>query len=140
MKKQRTFVIRMAGDIAAPIVHLSTLDFSKAWAVEVKRYREKRSNDQNELYWLWLACIEDETGNSKESLAELFKQKFLGFTEQTVLGERVIEKLTTTTLNTKEFTVYLEKIRVFAAMELGISLPDPEDKRYQDFKDKYSNH
>ena len=109
----------------------------KRYFVNITLKREKRSVDQNSLYWLWIACIMVETGNDKEFLHEFFKGKFLGYYERIVFGEVVKTTKSTTTLDTKQFTNYLEDIRVFAAAELGIVLPDPEDRYWQDFYDKY---
>lgn len=119
------------------IAYITDLPDGKRYNVRVTLKREKRTVDQNSLYWLWIACIADETGNEKMFLHEFFKGKFLGYNEQVVFGQVVTTPKTTTTLNTKQFTTYLEEIRAFAAAELGIVLPDPEDRYWQDFYDKY---
>lgn len=119
------------------IAYITDLPDGKRYNVRVTLKREKRTVDQNSLYWLWIACIADETGNEKMYLHEFFKGKFLGYNEQVVFGQVVTTPKTTTTLDTKQFTNYLEDIKVFAAAELGIILPDPEDRYWQDFYDRY---
>ena len=119
------------------IAYITDLPDGKRYNVRVTLKREKRTVDQNSLFWLWIACIADETGNEKMYLHEFFKGKFLGYNEQVVFGQVVTTPKTTTTLDTKQFTNYLEDIKVFAAAELGIILPDPEDRYWQDFYDRY---
>ena len=119
------------------IAYITDLPEGKRYHVRVSLKREKRTVDQNSLYWLWIACIMDETGNEKEFLHEFFKGKFLGYHEREVFGQVVKTPKTTTTLDTKQFTNYLEEIRAFAAAELGIVLPDPKDRYWQDFYDRY---
>jgi hypothetical protein len=45
----------------------------------------------------------------------------------------------TTTLNTAEFTAYLEKIQIFASAELGIVLPNPDDLYFDSMVDYYAD-
>lgn len=131
------FIVQSQPDKEKVIAYIGKLPEGKRYHVRISLKREKRTVDQNSLYWLWIACIMDETGNEKEFLHEFFKGKFLGYHERVVFGQVVKTPKTTTTLDTKQFTNYLEEIRVFAAAELGIVLPDPEDKYWQDFYDKY---
>lgn len=131
------FTIISSKDKQKVFDYLEKLPEGKRYFVDIVLKREKRTVDQNCLYWLWIACIMLETGNDKEFLHEYFKGKFLGYVEKVVFGEVIKTPKSTTTLNTKQFTNYLEDIRVFAAAELGIVLPDPEDRYWQDFYDKY---
>lgn len=107
--------------------------------VTIKRHRERRSLDQNRLYFLWLACIADETGHSKDDLHEYFKQQFLGFEQRAVLNGRVYINPSTAALNTKQFSDYLNTIQVFANAELGILLPNPEDLEFNQFFERYND-
>jgi hypothetical protein len=83
----------------------------------VKKFR---SSDQNALYWMWLKCIEDETGQNKDITHEFCKGQFLDKCIFELRNIKIPVNKTTTTLDTKQFTDYLEKIKVFAASELGI--------------------
>lgn len=119
------------------IDYIKDLPEGKSYTADVKLRREKRTIDQNSLLWLWVNCISDETGNEKNALHEYFKAEFLGFTEIVVFGKIQKHINSTTGLDTKQFTHYLEKIKIFAASELGIVLPEPSDRYWQEFYDKY---
>lgn len=103
---------------------------------EVREIRGKRTIDQNSLYWLYMACLEVETGNNRYELHEFFKKKFIEPIKKNVFG-RVIEIRTTTNQDTKLFTIYLNNIVDFALMELNIVMPNPDDKRLLDFYNTY---
>lgn len=105
--------------------------------VVIRRQRERRSIDQNRLYWMWLKCLSDETGHTDEELHGFFKQQFLGGHYHRVLGKRVIMAATTTQLTTVAFTEYLDRINAFAAGELGITLPQPNSGDWWDFYERY---
>lgn len=120
------------------IAHIKRLELSKAYTVEVKQKRTVRTLPQNKLYWLWLTCIEVETGNNRMDLHELFKEMYILPEQKEVFG-KAIEIRSTTSLDTKCFKSYLDEIQIFASTELGITLPDPEDLRWQEFYDYYSD-
>lgn len=109
----------------------------KKYIVEVKVERERRSIDQNALYWLWLTCLMDETGEHKDNLHEYFKTKFLGVDERQCFGHHFFLPNTTTKLDTLQFKNYLDRIQEFASVELGITLPDPKDLYWEEFYQHY---
>lgn len=122
---------------------IDKLPEGKRYDVSVKLHRERRTLDQNRLYFLWLACISDETGQSKDDLHDYFKQAYLGFSRRSVIVGSVEQQVyvspTTTALNTKQFTDYLNQIQVFANAELGILLPNPTDIEFEQFYNKYKD-
>ena len=119
------------------IAFIQRLDISKKlYTVEVLEKNPNRSISQNNLMWLWLTCIEHETGQDRTEIHELFKRKWI--------LPKVIEKFgvkaeiyTTTDLDTSQFKQYLDKIQILASTELGIDLPDPESKYWQEFYEYY---
>jgi len=123
--------------------YIERLPDDKKYIVDVKFMREKRSIDQNKLYWLWLSCIMDETGEHKDRLHIIFKKMFLGVGTITVnlMGISYSTEVanSTTKLDTKEFTYYLERIQQFALTDLGIVLPNPKDRFWEEFYQKYKN-
>ncbi len=109
----------------------------KKFTVEIKQKRELRSVSQNALYWLWLTCIMAETGNDKDYLHVFFGNKYLTQNSRVIYGETVNITVSTTSLDTAQFTHYLERIQQFVGVELGIVLPNPEDLHFKEFYETY---
>jgi len=118
--------------------------------VVVRPYNLTRSQQQNKLMWKWIKEIGDEIGMNTHDLHEEFKEKFLkpilerddeNFREIIFLARkaflaglkglaielniRISRFASTTMLDTKQMTEYLESIEKHAAW-LGIKLTDPE--------------
>lgn len=122
------------------INYIAFLDISKIYHIKITQKREKRSIDQNALYWLWLTCIEQETGHDKNELHDIFRAKFLDYERIGILDFSYDRLKSTTSLNTLQFKQYLDKIQIFANSELYIELPNPEDLKFEQFKDYYSKY
>lgn len=133
------FKVTKPQDKRAVMAYLDKLPEGKTYNVTIVRHRERRTMDQNRLLWLWVNCISDETGQDKDDLHEYFKQKFLGFDTKTLWGVQVFKSVSTASLDTLQFTQYLERIRAFAAAELGIELPDPQDQYWDQFEQQYKD-
>ena len=114
---------------------LSTLT-NGTYDVIIKRSCDRRTMAQNDLMWLWFRCIEDETGTPKEDVYLYYCKKFLCKVIQ--VGERM-EKVyeTSSRLNTQRMTNFLDNIKADAASELGIQLPLPEDRYFEQFIQQY---
>lgn len=95
--------------------------------VSIGRLRHNRSLSQNNLMWAWYRHISQETGNDEQRLHVMFKGMFLPL-EDLVLpnGETVKVVGSTRGLDTAAFGVFLDRIKAFAAQELGIALPEPD--------------
>lgn len=113
--------------------------FDKEKRVKIEQAKEKRSIDQNSLMWLWIACISQETGNSTAMLHTEFKEMFLPFKTVILFGKEKREYTSTTELDTLQFKKYLDSIQLFAS-ENGITLPNPEDKYFEQFKETYKDY
>nr|DAX41377.1 MAG TPA: protein NinB [Caudoviricetes sp.] len=131
------FTIRRQEDKQAVQSYLEKLPTDKPYFAEIKQIRRRRTIDQNSLYWLWLKCLQDETGEDKERLHEYFKARYLGVSTVEVFGVDVQMSASTTKLNTKEMTHYLDRIQQFALADLGIALPNPSDLHWEQFYQKY---
>jgi len=95
--------------------------------VDVYKHIPKRSGALNQYYWkVVVSILGEELGYSKEEMHEVLKAKFLYKKEQ-IGGEWVRISLSTTNLNNKEFIEYVDKIKMFASMELSIYIPDPNE-------------
>lgn len=106
---------------------------------ELTRVRDQRSHDQNSFYFGVVlkevqAGISEAWGEnlSTEKLHVLMRQKFL--TEPVVnmnTGEVMGEVVKSTTeLDTKEFSEYIDQIAKFAGEYLGVTIPEA-DKYYR---------
>lgn len=99
--------------------------------VIIRPYKSKRSLEQNNTYWMWVdrirVHIADSTGvfYSGEEVHEWLKKRFLAVRIVEIGGEAHQCTATTTKLNTKEMTEYLDTINNFCASELVLFLPLP---------------
>ena len=106
------------------------------YTITVKRVHEKRSIAQNDLMWMWLACIERETGTTKDEIYMYYCKKFLMRT--VTMGQRQERiYMTTSKLNTEQMTEFLNKLQADAMTELGIRLPMPQDRFWEAFYQDY---
>lgn len=134
------FRITNPQDKQAVGAYIDSLPNGKRYDINIAVHRERRTIDQNRLLFLWINCISGETGQDKDELHIYFKHKFLDQDFIRVFGQQIYITPTTTTLDTKQFTDYLNNIRVFAATELGITLPNPEDAIWAQFYQTYNNY
>lgn len=133
--------IRQSADREVVKEYIDSLPEGKTFEVVITHKPSKRTIDQNKLYWLWLSCIakDGELGYSAEELHTVFAQKFLGIKAKIIYGEQVLNIPSTTKLNTSQFAEYLNRIEAFASAELGIILPWPENRRFEQFYDFYKD-
>lgn len=126
---------RLTFDMELPYV-FSTLA-NGTYTITIKRASEKRSIPQNDLMWMWLSCIERETGTPKDDIYMYYCKKFLMKTIQ--VGDR-LERIynTSSKLNTEQMTEFLNKIQADAASELGITLPQPQDRFFEQFYQQFN--
>lgn len=135
--KRELFKARSYGQREAIIEFIRKVPETEKIGVEIFSLRDKRSLSQNNLYWLWLTCIEQETGTHRNFYHEYFTKKYLPKDSAIVFGRIIEIQPTTTSQDTKQFSMYLENIRIEVEAELGIMLPDPKDKAWEDFYKHY---
>lgn len=111
---------------------LASVDLTKGLEVWFKKHKAQRSYQQNRLMWMWLDILSDETGHSPLDLHEILKVKFLGTESRRLGNEEFVIAKSTTNLNTKDFTDYLEKMRCLGNT-MNIRLPLPEDLSWAAF-------
>ena len=118
-------------DIQKYLRHLEKIQFGTHVFITIEKItREKqRSLDQNAYYWgVVVKILAWEIGYTKDEMHEALKVKFL--TYENVKGIPTV--LSTANLNTKQFEVYLEMVRRWAAMDLGIVIPEPNQVDFTD--------
>lgn len=118
-------------------MYIDKLPPDKLYNVEIVRKQPRRSIDQNKLYWLWLNCISKEIGYPPDELHSVFALKYLGASHRVICGETVVATPSTKRLSTEEFSAYLDQVSAFVAAELGIILPDPQDRYFEQFYEQY---
>ena len=99
------------------------------YVVKVKKQRNNRSIMQNNYYW---ACIvqplAEELGYFPDELHDTLKVKFASEWQSIQIKDKTIglQKINSTAqMNSKEFEIYVEQIRIWALSELGIKLMLP---------------
>ena len=157
--KTAVFTIKDHSDITKTISYLhanytqANLE-NKPLVVEIRPETRDRSKAQNRLYWKWLHEIKKKTGNDEDQLHFEFKKKFLigilkrdddnyaamclaistlkqSESEQfEAIANGVIRETSTTRMDTKQFTEYLNLIEAFVLKTFGLVLPVPDDLKY----------
>lgn len=89
----------------------------------IKKWRDKRTNQQNKYYWgAIIPLLAENFGYENEEMHEALKFKFLSKGHTTLPTV-----ISTTKLDTADFFEYIEKIKRWATIEYQIVLPEPED-------------
>lgn len=106
------------------------------YIVTIAKEKEPRSLEQNALMWLWFTCIESETGTPKQDVHDYYCRKFLRkYIEWNGRKEVVAEG--TSKQSKERMTVFLNQVQADAATEFGITLPNPDDRYFEEFYQTY---
>jgi hypothetical protein len=94
--------------------------------VVVRELRRTRSHRQNRYYWgVVIALLAEHCGYEPEEMHEALKLQFLRVPAD---EDHPLETVRSTArLKTSEFEVYLEQIRRWAATEMGVYIPEPNE-------------
>lgn len=91
--------------------------------------QRKRSVKQNRVYWMYVNELSKHTGFTSNEMHEVLKFKFLKAEKYDVETGEVFEYIRSTTdLSTKEFTDFIEQIRVWSIDNLNVHLPLPNEQ------------
>lgn len=129
-----TVIVRNDALRARAIDLIGALNISRPWKITVQPHKAKRSLDQHRLYHMWVGVVASETGNTHDGIHEWAKGEFLPPVIVTVNGKSRECRRSTTDLKTAEMTEYLDRFSAWAASELGILLPHPEDRGRESLK------
>ena len=123
------FIIKNNQDKQSLINYLKEL--GNNYLVNVKKKRDNRSNMQNNYYW---ACIvqplANELGYFPDEMHDTLKVKFASEWQSIDINDKQIGLQTvnsTARMNTKDFEIYADQIRIWAQTELGIRLMLPNE-------------
>lgn len=123
------FVIKNTNDKHSLFNYLKQLD--NDYIVDVKKQKNNRSIMQNNYYW---ACIVQplakELGYYNDEMHDALKVKFSSEwssieRDDKTIGLQIVNS--TARMNTKEFEIYTESIRVWALTELNVRLMLPNE-------------
>ena len=123
------FVIKDNKDKQSLINYLKELGDN--YIVDVKKQRNNRSMMQNNYYWKCIVqMLADELGYYPNEMHDILKVKFASEWQSievnnNKVGLQVINS--TATMDTKEFEIYAEQIRIWALSELNIRLMLPNE-------------
>jgi hypothetical protein len=96
--------------------------------ITVSKKGKPRSLNQNAYMWAVVyEYIADETGHSPEEVHAAMKQLFLPRQFLPFGGHTVEMAKSTTDLSTEEFESFIERVRSFAATELSLRIPLPNE-------------
>lgn len=105
--------------------------------LQCEEFKERRSNPQNRFYFgivvdLVRRGLKDLGWEPKtcsaEAVHEMLKREFLTVDEHVRDGVFLKRTRSTTELDTAEFSQYLEHCKQFAAENLGVVIPDPNEQ------------
>ncbi len=123
------FVIKDKQDKQNLINYLKEL--GNDYIVEVKKQRNNRSNMQNNYYW---ACIvqplASELGYFPDEMHDCLKVKFASEWQSIEINDKQVGLQvinSSARMNTGEFELYADQIRIWALTELGIRLMLPNE-------------
>jgi nicotinamide mononucleotide adenylyltransferase len=123
------FVIKNSQDKQTLFNYLKELD--RDYIVKVKKQRNNRSNMQNNYYWAYIVQpLANELGYFPDELHDALKIKFSSEWQSIEINEKQIGLQTvnsTARMNTKDFEVYADQIRIWALTELGVRLMLPNE-------------
>lgn len=90
----------------------------------IEKYKKQRSNNQNKYYWsVVIALLSEKTGHSTEETHDALRIKFLKKTE----NENFPTIISTSSLSALEFENFISKVRNFALLEFGLTIPLPNE-------------
>ena len=94
--------------------------------IRIRERKNKRTNEQNSLYWKWIEVISKSLGYTREEMHELIKYKFLKRSTIKKNGVEEVKLKSTTTLTVNEFSQFMNDIYFWSNNTLNISLPTYE--------------
>ena len=123
------FAINTQQDKQLLYTYLKELDVG--YIVKVSKQRNNRSNMQNNYYW---ACIvqplANELGYFPDEMHDTLKVKFASEWQSIEINDKQLglQKVKSTAkMNSKEFEIYADQIRIWALTELNIRLMLPNE-------------
>lgn len=101
-------------------------------SIRVQKPKKQRSSQENRYYWgVPIKLLSEHTGFFPEEMHMAMRQKFLKEERVVTLEDETEVTIevarSTTSLSTSEMEDYLARIRQFAATELNLQIPEPNE-------------
>jgi hypothetical protein len=111
------------------ITYLNQLPEETKHVVEIKRHVKKRSLDQNAyIHAVPLKMMSDKTGYSVDDIKTFMCGEFSGWRETEIFGrKRAKPMLSTSDMDSKQMSDFIEFLIWFGADKMGISIPYPNE-------------
>lgn len=116
-----SYVLRGKHQLESAATFIVGLAPDRPWRLEVVQHRAKRSPEQNKLLWAIYTRMAEGTGHTAEEIHEAMKVKFLPPQFIQIGDESVKVPASSSRLDTKQFSDFVEQVQMFAATELGIA-------------------
>ena len=97
--------------------------------ISIKEHKMTRSGQQNKLYHAIVDQIRMETGNTKDAIKVHCQTEFLETRIEEVAKKQRLVLKSTTELNTKEMSIFLDDVIAWVENDLGITLNLPDNWR-----------
>ena len=93
----------------------------------IKRHKSQRSRDQNAYWWaVPVAILAEHCGYEPEQMHYAILGQWRGYIEG-LGGQQIPRCVSSSKLNTAEFTELIEWVQRWAAMELDVQIPAPNE-------------
>ncbi len=113
---------------------VSSLNLAKKWDVTIEPHKAKRTLPQNSLLWEWYTIIGNYLGYDKSEVHDLLREMFLPWEEIEWHGVKLKRLTETSKLESGPMAEYMNAVDRFAASELGIILPHPDDRMHPEYQ------
>lgn len=145
MKREKVFVVDKDGcnvsiSTMFDIVHMWMRSVGNGtWVLKLEKKPIQRSISQNALMWVWFDVIAKEWSEAteryytKESVKDMFTAKFLPIE----MPDGSIVGRSTSGLSVEEMGDFLTKVQAYTQIEWGISLLNPEDRMFNEWRNQY---
>ena len=128
------FIIRSETDKHRAIEHIKTMPLVPVQFVNIDDYKKNRTSAQNRTFHKWVTIIAEYTGYTLEevkdkvvlSIWEPVQRVIKVKTEEGLREYTLIERRSTASLSTEEFTKLLDAV-IIVAHTLKLQLPMPDD-------------
>jgi hypothetical protein len=102
---------------------LMTLEGQRV-TIDIKKFRKNRTTAQNNYYWgVLIDILSKHTGYEPEEMHDAIKIKFMPVEKAGLISGKSTKRLTTI-----EFVDLIERVQRWAAQDLQVYIPDPNEE------------